>query len=256
MEKVFHVDLLQVKVYNDRTSMGENAAAEAICILKDLLSRKSELNIVFAAAPSQNEFLAHLKQAEGVDWTRVNAFHMDEYTGLPVSAPQSFGNFLKARIFEELPFREIFYIRGNDGDAECERYTKILEQHPPDIVFMGIGENAHLAFNDPPVANFDDPLKVKLVPLDLACRQQQVNDGCFISLEEVPREAITLTIPVLMSAPHIFCMVPGSRKAAAVFNSLTQAIQTYYPASILRMHPGATLYLDKQSFGMMSTQNI
>jgi glucosamine-6-phosphate deaminase len=135
--------------------------------------------------------------------------------------------------------------------AECTRYNSLLKQYPPDIVCMGIGENGHLAFNDPPVADFNDPLLVKQVTLEAVCRQQQVNDGCFADLEDVPQYAITLTIPVLLSASFISCVVPGSSKARAVFNTLYQPVDTAYPSSVLRTHSNAILWLDRQSAGLL-----
>src|SRR5579863_7765442 len=181
----FKVDELSVKVYESRADMWREAALAAGDQIKQLLSQQEFVNIIFAAAPSQNEFLAALKVQKRVDWRRINAFHMDEYIGLPDNAPQSFGSFLKEKLFGWMPFNSVNYINGNATDlpAECERYTQMLTQYPPDIVCMGIGENGHIAFNDPPVADFADPLMIKAVELDAECRQQQVNDACFSSLE-------------------------------------------------------------------------
>lgn len=174
---------------------------------------------------------------------------MDEYVDLEDTAPQRFGNFLKERIFDHFDFRSVHYLNGNidDLEKECDRYAKLLEDYPTDIVCMGIGENGHLAFNDPPVADFNDTRKVKVVDLDLACRQQQVNDGCFASLDMVPTKALTLTIPVLMSAKVISCVVPGSTKAQAVFNTLTRPIDTAFPSTILREHNATVVFLDPDS---------
>lgn len=246
-------DQLKVEVYQTRAEMG-TAAGHAIAeYLRELLEKKSTVNMIFAAAPSQNETLETLAAAADIDWSRVNAFHMDEYVGLPSDAPQGFGNFLKSAIFSKLPFRAVYYIDGNapDIEAECARYAALLEQNRTDIVCMGIGENGHLAFNDPHVADFHDPVAVKEVILDQMCRAQQVNDGCFTALEEVPTKALTLTMPTLTRVPKIFCMVPAKTKAQAVLNTLTGEISERTPASILRMHPDATLYCDSDSYSMM-----
>lgn len=251
----FQADQLLVRVYPDRTAMGAAAAELVIARIGMLLQQKSTVNIIFAAAPSQNEFLAALREAP-VDWTRVNAFHMDEYVGLPADAPQGFGNFLRRALFGHLHFANVFYIDGNNSNlaGECQRYSELLRTMPPDIVCMGIGENGHLAFNDPPVADFHDPYLVKSVLLDQACRQQQVNDGCFAWLEEVPQRAITLTIPALMQAPFICCVVPGPTKARAVYNTLQQPILAGFPSTILRTHRNAVLLLDQQAAEQIALQ--
>ncbi|MFT4024602.1 MAG: 6-phosphogluconolactonase, partial [Flavihumibacter sp.] len=176
---------LTVKTYATRLDMGAAAAqdvADAIC---SLLKGKETVNIIFAAAPSQNELLEALSKNAKVDWTKVNAFHMDEYIGLPEGAPQSFGYFLHSRLFGMLPFRKVFYIDGQavDAEEECKRYAELLREYPVDIVCMGIGENGHIAFNDPHIARFDDPQMVKTVVLSAASRRQQVHDGCFPSFE-------------------------------------------------------------------------
>ncbi len=247
--KEYKKEKLQVKVFENRLTMGKKAASEAVDYLIEQLKVKEELNIVFAAAPSQNEFLAALVTSVGVDWERVNAFHMDEYIGLKADAVQGFGNFLKSAIFSKLPFKSVNYIQNNNPDPtiKCSEYVQLLTQHPIDVVFMGIGENAHIAFNDPHVALFNDTEMVKIVELDKACRLQQVNDNCFEYLWEVPTHAITLTIPTLMSANRIFCMVPGKLKAKAVKATIYGEVDESCPASILRTHNNATLYCDNDS---------
>lgn len=246
--KEFKVDELLVKVYNTRDEMGRASAYDVSSKISELLRIKDVINIVFAAAPSQNEFLAYLNN-EDLEWDRINAFHMDEYIGLPSDAPQLFANFLRERLFSQKPFKNVFYINGNttNPEKECERLIKLLEENPLDITCMGIGENGHIAFNDPHVADFNDPKKVKIVDLDERCRQQQVNDGCFKTLEEVPRYAITMTIPTLISSPYIFCIVPAKQKAEAVRNTLLGPIDESCPASILRRRKNAILYLDLDS---------
>jgi len=239
---------MNTQIYKTRTEMGMAAAAAVSSRIGQLLVTQDTVNMIFAAAPSQNEFLAALLQ-ESVDWTRVRGFHMDEYIGLPPDATQGFGNFLRERLFDKVPFLAVHYIDGDavDQGKECQRYADLLKKYPPDIVCMGIGENGHIAFNDPPVADFADPYVVKVVELDLACRQQQVNDGCFAELRSVPTHAITLTIPTLMAAPYIYCIVPGRLKAEAVFNTLHREIIEAYPATILRNHAHAELFLDRMS---------
>lgn len=174
---------------------------------------------------------------------------MDEYTGLDKDAPQGFGNFLKAHIFGLANFKSVNYIdiSAIDPDKEAIRYGKLLLDNPTDIVIMGIGENGHIAFNDPPVADFSDDKVVKVVKLDEICRQQQVNDGCFKSIDEVPTHAMTLTVPTLVKAPYLFCIVPCSTKANAVYETVNGTIDEHCPASVLRTHDSAKLYLDADS---------
>lgn len=243
-----HMDKLDIKTFLSRAELGEAAASSVSRKIGELLEDQLFVNIIFAAAPSQLEFLAALRQAP-IEWGRIRAFHMDEYTGLRADAVQGFGNFLREHLFDRVPLLAAYCIDGQAAspENECVRYAGLLRQYPPDIVCMGIGENGHIAFNDPPVADFNDPHAVKVVALDMACRRQQVNDGCFAELSQVPRHAITLTIPTLMAASYIYCMVPGKRKAPAVFNTLHQRIIKDYPSSVLRRHPHAELFLDIQS---------
>ncbi len=240
---------LKVKIFNSRDELGREAAADAGEYLRNLLNKKDKVNVIFAAAPSQNEFLKYLTEEKGIDWGRINAFHMDEYIGLKKDAPQGFGNFLKMHIFDKLPFASVNLINGQTEklEKESERYGQLLAENPVDVVCMGIGENGHIAFNDPPVADFEDKKKIKVVELDNICRQQQVNDGCFLTFNDVPEKAFTLTIPSLMKASAIFCVVPGERKAEAVANTFNQQVISKYPSTILRTHNNAVLYLDKQS---------
>lgn len=247
--KEMKVDQLRVCVYPNRNIMGECAAQEAIAALRKLIAEKAEVNVIFAAAPSQSEFLAGLCNAEGIDWGKVNAFHMDEYVGLPVGSQGSFTNFLNEAVFNKLPFKQVYRLNGaaEDPKEECARYTQLLKDHPTDVVFMGVGENGHIAFNDPPVADFNDPYMVKIVELDDICRMQQVHDGCFPTFDDVPTHAFTLTVPTLFGCKLVFCMVPAPTKAVAIEHMLNDAITTACPATILRNHPSATLYLDADS---------
>jgi glucosamine-6-phosphate deaminase len=247
--KTYQKDRLTIKAYDKRTEMGASAAADVADAIHRLLAEKAEIRMIFAAAPSQNEFLLALTEDKTIDFSRIVAFHMDDYIGLPADAPQGFGNFLRERLFGRVGFRKVHYIDGlaPGADAECKRYAALLGEAEIDIVCMGIGENAHIAFNDPGVADFSDPTLVKAVDLDMVCRQQQVNDGCFARLEAVPLRAITLTIPALTSAGAIFCMVPAATKADAVYNSLHGEITERYPASVLRLREKAVLYVDRES---------
>ena len=246
MMKEFKKDKLTVKVMESRAEMGQVAAQDIHDRILALLAEKDEINMIFAAAPSQNDVLKSLTECTDIPWNRINACHMDEYIGLDKSAPQGFGNFLMAHIFGLVPFKTVnlIDISATDPEAESARYTEILKKYPTDIVVMGIGENGHIAFNDPPVADFDDPKWVKPVKLDDVCRQQQVNDGCFAKFEDVPEYAMTLTCPTLMRATWKFCIVPAPTKAEAVKRTLTWEIDEKCPATILRRSDNATLYLD------------
>lgn len=251
--KYFTKDNLQCFIYESREKMGQAAARDVIAAIHLLLAEKETINMMFAAAPSQNELLAALAADETIDWSRVNAFHMDEYIGLDPEAPQGFGNFLREHMFRHRPFRSVNYISpaAADPEAEATRYEKLLQENPIDICLMGVGENGHLAFNDPPVADFRDSRLVKPVKLDIVCRQQQVNDGCFAALDDVPEYAMTVTIPGLMKAPALFCIVPAATKAEAVSRLVTGDIAETCPASILRLQKSARLYLDPDSAGKL-----
>jgi glucosamine-6-phosphate deaminase len=191
---------------------------------------------------------------EDVEWGSVCIFHMDEYAGLTAEHPQSFRTYLRKHLLERIGAPRVVHLIAGEASPEqtCAAYARALSEKPLDLVCMGIGENGHLAFNDPPVANFADPELVKLVELDLACRQQQVNDGCFATLGEVPTHALTLTIPALLSAAAISCVVPGERKAAAVAQTLLGPVSTACPASILRTHANAVLHVDPAALSQVS----
>lgn len=245
----FRKDKLLIHVFPNRQAMGHAAAVDVANCMKQLLHNKENIRMVFAAAPSQNEFLQALIEVEDIDWSRVTAFHMDEYIGLPHDAPQRFSHFLKERLFDKVKLRDAQLIDcSNTILDECERYGKLLSEAPIDIVCLGIGENGHIAFNDPPVADFQDMEIIKSVQLDEACRRQQVNDGCFPDFESVPNDALTLTIPAMMSGRHLFCIVPGPAKRNAVKGTLYGEVSTNCPASILRTHQDCVLYLDTDSY--------
>ena len=251
--KTFTKDQLRVNVYSSRDEMGRAAAADVKAAILRALADKETINMIFAAAPSQNEVLANLATDREIPWERVNAFHMDEYIGLDKNAPQGFGNFLHSHIFGIAPFKSVNYIRidAPDAEEECRRYEKLLSENPTDIVVLGIGENGHIAFNDPPFADFDDERLVKTVKLDEVCRNQQVNDGCFARIEDVPTHALTLTVPALMSGKELYCIVPAKTKANAVDRTVNGEITEDCPASVLRTHPHATLYLDPDSASLL-----
>jgi glucosamine-6-phosphate deaminase len=250
----FQIDRLRVEVFRDRAALGLAAAAAAAERIRAMQKEGRPLNLLLASGLSQVETLAALRKEPGIRWERACAFHLDEYIGLPADAPQAFGQFLRDRFFDGLPLGQVFYLHGNAPDlrAECERYARLLREHPPDLALMGIGENGHLAFNDPGVADFEDPLPVKVVEeLDPTCRQQQVNDGQFRSLAEVPRRAITLTIPSLFAARTALVMVPGPTKRDIVRRALRGPIEESCPATILRRHPDASLFLDRESAALL-----
>ena len=233
----------------DRTTLEQRAALAIADSLRALLARQERVRVVFAAAASQLGTLALLRQQNGIDWHRVEAFHMDEYVGLPAAHPARFGNWLKRNVFDHLPLAAVHLLEP-DGDAHAaaQGYAAKLAAAPIDLVCLGIGVNGHIAFNDPPVADFDDKLAVKVVELDLICRQQQVDDGEFATVADVPQHALTLTIPQLMAGNRLICIVPGANKAAAVRGTIHGPIDTACPASILRRHGDCTLYVDQESY--------
>jgi glucosamine-6-phosphate deaminase len=247
------VDNLQVEVYLTREELGAAAARAVAERMRECVTRKGSVSMVFAAAPSQNEFLATLSRLGDLAWDRVVAFHMDEYVGLPASAPQSFGSFLRERLFDLVQPGAAHFLDGQAPDPEGEgrRYAALLQAYPVDIICAGIGENGHLAFNDPHVADFRDPLMVKIVELGEASRTQQVHDGCFPDLASVPTHALTMTMPALMAAQWIYTMVPGPTKAQAVRDTLTGPIGPHCPATALREHPDAVLYIDQDSASLL-----
>lgn len=248
-------DKIQLKIFPDRLQMGASAACDAAERMRALLQEEEEINCIFAAAPSQTEFLAELCRQPNIDWKRVNAYHMDEYVGLPFGHEKSFGSFLSRAIFDKVPFKSVNLINGSlPPDEEAERYAEILCKAPTHITFMGIGENGHVAFNDPPVADFHDPRVVKTVALDPVCRMQQVHDGCFESLQQVPKYALTVTIPRLVASRYIFCIVPTAQKHRAVFETLTGPVCTDCPASILRHTDHVQMYIDSDCAGSLANE--
>ena len=244
----FNKDKLSVKIYETRGEMGAAAGKEISDCIKALLREKDEINMIFAAAPSQNEVLEYLCRDKSIPWEKINAFHMDEYVGIDPAATQGFARFLKNALFDKVPFKSVNTLDSlNEPKKEAERYGELLNKNPPDIVCMGIGENGHIAFNDPHVADFKDPFLVKKVDLDETCRMQQVHDGCFSSIDLVPKYALTLTVPALSMAKYHFCVVPASTKAKAVENTVKGEINEKCPATILRTLENAVLYCDNDS---------
>ena len=244
---------MEIKRYNTKEEMGAAAAADVVAAIIDTLTRKDTINMIFASAPSQTSFISSFVKTPDVPWERIRAFHMDEYIGLPKDAPQGFGNFLDRLLFCLAPFHEVHYINCDapDPEAECERYAALLRKYPVDIVCLGIGENGHIAFNDPGVADFNDRRLVKIVPLDQVCRMQQVHDGCFDSIDKVPTHALTLTIPALLAAESMFCVVPCRTKAKAVRDTVQGPISESCPASVLRTKEKSFLYLDSESASLL-----
>ncbi len=244
----FKKDNLTVKIYDTRAEMGANAGKEISNCIKTLLAEKEELNMIFAAAPSQNEVLEYLANDNTIPWEKINAFHMDEYVGIDKTAPQGFAMFLKNALFYKVPFKTVNTLDSTaDPDKEAIRYSTLLKNNPVDIVCMGIGENGHIAFNDPHVADFNDKNLVKKVDLDDVCRMQQVHDGCFATLDDVPKYALTLTVPALAAGKYQFCVVPAATKANAVKNTVYGDINEKCPATILRTLDNAILYCDNDS---------
>ncbi len=235
-------------VFASREAMARAAALTIAAQMRHVAEQKPFVRMVFAAAPSQSDVLEALTAMPGLPWDRVVAFHMDDYLDLPAAAPQRFANWLKTHLFSKVPLAEVHLIPATGAsDDICRSYAAALAEEPIDIVCLGIGVNGHIAFNDPPVAEFDDPLAVKVVELDTVCRQQQVDDDCFAAISDVPTHAITLTIPRLLDAEALFCVVPGAHKRAAVQAATLGPLTTDCPASILRTHPNCTLFLDPEA---------
>jgi glucosamine-6-phosphate deaminase len=239
---------LGVAVYETRAEAGAASAELFADRLNSVLNERGAAAVVFASAPSQNEFLAALREHE-IDWRKVTAFHLDEYVGIKADHPASFRRYIREHLLDHVPIGAFHELRADAPDpaAEAKRYAALLVQAKPSLVALGIGENGHLAFIDPPVCDFQDPDDVKLVDLDDVCRMQQVHDGCFASFDEVPSRALSLTIPFFLRTPHAVVTVPGPTKRAAVKAAISGPVTEQCPASILRRHPDAGLFLDKES---------
>jgi glucosamine-6-phosphate deaminase len=240
---------LPISIFASNAEMGEAAAMEAAAIMSQAIAERGFANIILATGNSQLTFLQALRARHDVAWPRVHVFHMDEYVGLDPEHPASFPNFLQRELLDHVDAGAFFPVPApvDRTDLACQEYEGLLRAHPADLCAMGIGENGHIAFNDPPFADFDDPRWVKAVRLDDASRRQQVGEGHFASLDEVPTHAVTLTIPALLSARRVLCIVPEVRKAEAVQRSLRGPLTEDCPASILRTQHHVHLLLDADS---------
>jgi glucosamine-6-phosphate deaminase len=245
------VDRMPVSVHPDADALGRAAADAAAAVLRRAVADRGVAHAMFATGNSQLAFVdALVHRTDAVPWSDVVVFHMDEYVGAGPDHPAGFQRWIRERIVEPAGPREAHYLDGlAEPAAECDRYARLLRAHPLDLCCLGIGENGHLAFNDPPVADFDDPLVVKVVELEAACRLQQVNEGHFAAIDAVPMEAMTVTVPALLGAATVLAVVPEARKADPVRRALTGPVSTACPASILRTQAHVTLYLDTGSAG-------
>jgi glucosamine-6-phosphate deaminase len=247
--RFFKVESLKIEVHSSRKTAGEAAAHAAAEALRQLASQRSTVGVIFATGASQLETLHALTAIPNLPWDQVAGFHMDEYVGLPADHPASFRRYLRENLTSRVNLAEFHGIDGTvpDPEAMCREYAALLRSRDPQLCLLGIGENGHLAFNDPAEANFSDPLDMKIVSLDNVCRQQQVAEGWFANFDEVPPRAMTLTIPTLLRVPKLIASVPGSRKAHIVRRTVEEPISTACPATIFRTHPDVTVYLDPES---------
>lgn len=235
-------------ILNDPAALGNASGKEAAEKIKEAISQKGVANIILATGTSQFETLQQLLGDKEIDWSAVNMFHLDEYIGLPITHKASFRKYLMERFIQKVPsLRAAHLIDGESNPAsECKRLGQLILEHPIDVCLCGIGENGHLAFNDPP-ADFETTSPYIVVALDEACRNQQFGEGWFPTLDDVPKQAISMSIHQIMQSAHIICSVPDERKAKAVKDCLENEVSPLYPASILQQHPSCSLYLDKQS---------
>ena len=238
---------MEIRVFDTKAELGRAAAERAATVIGEAISRTGKARAIAATGASQFEFLDALT-ATSIDWTRVEIFHLDEYVGIPATHPASFRRYLRERIVERVHPAAFQFLAGDAGDpaAECRRVGALLELAPIDVAFVGIGENGHLAFNDPP-ADFTTEEPYRVVELDLACRRQQLGEGWFERLDDVPRRAISMSVRQILKAREILCVVPDARKASAVRDCLDGPVSPLHPSSILQTHPRTTLYLDRDS---------
>jgi glucosamine-6-phosphate deaminase len=246
--KTTKVDSLNVQVYDTPSSLGKEACDFVTKRVKHSIKKNGHANLLLATGASQFQFLQALQQVD-LDWQKITTFHLDEYVGLSEDHKASFRKYLHDRIIDIVRPGEAYFLRGDAEDirGEIKRYEQLLKSHPIDVACIGIGENGHLAFNDPPVADFGDPKDVKIVELDKKSRQQQVDEGWFNKIDDVPKQALSLTIPAIMRSKVISCVVPEQRKAEAVYRTLNDPVSSVIPATVLRTHPNATLFLDEGS---------
>ena len=245
----FQVEKLKIEIHPTRESAAAAAAESAASSMTQLAKASAVFAVIFATGASQLDTLQALTQMSGLPWQQIRGFHMDEYVGLSPDHPASFRRYLRDNLTEKVPLKEFFEINGTASDPHkaCKDYAALLRAANPQLCLLGIGENGHLAFNDPGVADFNDPLDLKVVELDATCREQQAAEGWFDSFKDVPERAMTITIPALIRVPRLIASVPGPRKAAIVRRTLEDSISTACPATLLRTHPNATLYLDGES---------
>jgi glucosamine-6-phosphate deaminase len=249
MMRSLQVDSLKVESYDSTEAMGSAAAESAADSLRALAAHNDTVAVIFATGASQMATLDALTSIPDLPWEKVVGFHMDEYLGVNDDHRASFRRYLRERLTSKVKMRQFYGVDGTSNNAEetCRKYANLLRQYNPQLCLLGIGENGHLAFNDPAEADFEDPLDIKIVSLDTECRQQQVNEGWFPNLAAVPTQAITLTIPTLLRVHRLIASVPGERKAQIIHRTLTEEISTRCPATIMRKHPNTTVYLDPAS---------
>jgi glucosamine-6-phosphate deaminase len=245
-----------IKVFNNKIQLGEAAARQAASAIQRAISARSRARIIAATGASQFEFLNALTNTPGIDWAKVEMFHLDEYIGLPIAHPASFRKYLLERLIEPAGIANYHLIDGEADPREvCKRFAEEIGAAPIDVAFVGIGENGHLAFNDPP-ADFETDEAYIIVDLDEACRRQQVGEGWFAGLDEVPKQAISMTIKQILKAREIVCIAPDARKAQAVKNCFENEISPKFPASILRAHGDIGVYLDMESSSLLNPSLI
>jgi glucosamine-6-phosphate deaminase len=246
-------DALRTVVLPDRRAMAAAAAGHAAERLRTVLAEQPRARVIFAAAASQAEMLEVLAAEDGIDWSRVDAFHLDEYVGVPQGDVRSFGRWLQDHLWSQVRPGRVELLDGANPDpaAECRRYGALLDAGGIDLGLIGIGENGHLAFNDPHVADFEDPLTVKPVEIDETSRRQQVRDGAFDAIDDVPRVALTVTMSAILASRSLSVVVPGGQKAEAVARTLDGPIETACPASALRRHRDAVLFVDEPAFSLV-----
>lgn len=247
--------MMNIHIFSNTQELGKAAGTAAAVIIRETLAEKGTANVILATGTSQFETIKQLIAEDGIDWSAVTMFHLDEYIGLPVIHKASFRKYLKERFLDQVPpLKAAYLIDGEtDPEAEVERLAQLIRQHPIDVALVGIGENGHLAFNDPP-ADFDTDKPYLVVNLDGPCRAQQYNEGWFASVDDVPKQAISMSVQQIMKSAHIICSVPDARKAQAVKDSLEQPVSNQYPASILQQHPDCSFFLDQESAKLLSNQ--
>lgn len=246
---------MNIEIYDTPYALGKAAAKKSAQLIRDVIKINGAANIVLATGTSQFETLNQLI-IENIDWNKVTMFHLDEYIGLPATHTASFRKYLQERFIAKVqPLKATYLINGEASpQQECKRLNELIAQHPIDVALVGIGENGHLAFNDPP-ADFETELPYIVVELDEVCRKQQMNEGWFQSLNQVPQKAISMSIKQIMKSKHIICSVPDKRKAIAIKNCFEQQVSNLHPASILQMHKNCLVYLDKNSASLFHHQN-